>query len=86
MKAWSFAKENQTDSVEGKGAVAALHQAFIPRWTSDEFKAGVDALADVLNQWAKRDKDQKRYEELWAEVVELEADFWPKVGGEESGG
>jgi thiaminase len=42
---------------------------------NEEFKAGIDILAEVLNHWAQREGELKRCEELWAEVLDLEMRF-----------
>ena len=67
--------------MENEGAVTALRNEFIPNWTSEEFKAAVDALADVANAWAAEPSkgEEKTCEELWLRTLELEAEFWPTV-------
>ena len=66
---------------ESKGAIAALHKEFIPNWTSDDFKAAVDTLADVTNAWAAGPEkgEESNCEKLWLYVLELETSFWPTV-------
>ena len=84
LKAWSYAKEHMRKAAsegEGKGAVAALHKEFVPNWTSDDFKAAVDALGEVLDGWGERmdERELAECERLWKKVLELEAEFWPDV-------
>ncbi len=59
----------------------ALHEAFIPNWTSKEFESFVEQLASVTDRWAEKvDKETRnRAEELWFKVLNLESLFWPDV-------
>ncbi|MCJ1332175.1 hypothetical protein MMC10_008867 [Thelotrema lepadinum] len=85
LGAWTYAKEQQAGSSiptqDSKGAVAALHKKFIPNWTSEEFKAAVNTLADVANEWAEKAGvgEENSCEELWLRTLELEAKFWPSA-------
>ena len=64
----------------------ALRKEFIPNWTNDEFGdfvhqlgALVNELAEAENERGSLDEEKRRCDEVWRQVLWLEAAFWPAV-------
>ncbi|KAH7034972.1 uncharacterized protein B0I36DRAFT_317333 [Microdochium trichocladiopsis] len=90
LDAWLYAAaagggDGTKDSNEDEDG-DALRMAFIPNWTSDEFKAFVEEIRVCLNQFATRMQHEEGHEdvvtaasEVFKTVLSLEEGFWPKV-------
>lgn len=65
----------------------ALRTEFIPNWTSAEFKAFVERIAVLTDEWwnvafpSDEDKAEilPHVEIAWRRLLEVEAKFWPEV-------
>ncbi|KAI0483027.1 heme oxygenase-like protein [Xylariaceae sp. FL0804] len=99
LDAWTFARQQGQAAPEGQGAGAedldggALRRAFIPNWTSDEFRGFVGEISECLDQYATSVEEEEENNEdgetkqaklaecmaLFEDVLKLEEDFWPVV-------
>ncbi len=61
-------------------AIGALHNDFIPNWTSQQFRNFVKNLASSTDMWAEKADSGvvESSKELWSRLLELEARFWPE--------
>lgn len=62
----------------------ALRCEFIPNWTSDEFRDFVLQIGNLVDELASLEeqedpRNRARYEEVWKQVLWLEARFWPPL-------
>lgn len=74
--------DEQAELTDADGG--ALRREFIPNWTSDEFGDFVRQIGDLVDELAvleEREDPQKgtTYEEVWKQVLWLEARFWPPL-------
>jgi hypothetical protein len=61
----------------------ALRNEFIPNWTSLQFEAFVQELADVTDELAEREEAWRRvdvFKAVWEHILEVERRFWPDIG------
>ncbi|KAJ3970576.1 heme oxygenase-like protein [Lentinula raphanica] len=85
LEAWTFVRDTSNSHITKSGSNMPLtytHGAVLDlckNWTSPEFVKFVDDLADIVDSLRIKpgSKEWTRAEEIWARVVELEADFWP---------
>ncbi|KAH9222595.1 hypothetical protein DL95DRAFT_326355 [Leptodontidium sp. 2 PMI_412] len=85
LTAWRYAASCSTGLLEGKEADGgALRKEFIPNWTSSEFAAFVDEIAEFMDRlWVGEwNGDAERLvvvEGIWKRVLDVEKKFWPAV-------
>lgn len=90
--AWLYAlhsRPGQSQPVNEKAGLTdadggALHCELIPNWTSDEFGGFVLQIGDLVDELAvleeKEDPGRRtRCNEVWKQVLWLEARFWPPL-------
>ena len=88
--AWLYALQSQSRQQQPMGEEAelkdadggALRREFIPNWTSDDFRDFVRQIGDLVDELALLEEQEHprrrtRYEEVWKQVLWLEARFWP---------
>ncbi|KAH9861081.1 hypothetical protein IAQ61_010817 [Plenodomus lingam] len=87
--AWQYAHSFSTSlsTPSNEAHIAALHQAFIPNWTSPAFSKFVDATRALVDELANitttRDgkEEMQRCEEVFRQTCWLQQRFWPVVDG-----
>jgi thiaminase len=81
LSAWTYASQfTEADNHDQDGG--ALREAFIPNWTSNEFKKFVDEIAELTNLLADREQAGKKlevYKAVWSHVLDIEQRFWPEI-------
>jgi len=58
-----------------------MAKVFIPNWSSEEFRAFVKVLADLVDELGKDvgEEERRECEDAWRVVLEVEKEFWPEV-------
>jgi len=96
LSAWTYAKSftessHGDDDMEADDKSAhtsdldggALRDAFIPNWTSPDFRSFVAEIADVTDQLARREDAVTHrfdvYRAVWRHILDVERRFWPDV-------
>jgi thiaminase len=85
QKAMSLTADTSMSKGSDSAAVRALHEAFIPNWTSTAFEEFVEECAKVVNELAIQEgvlhNDAKETcRSVWMEVLRIEEAFWPRMG------
>ncbi|KAI5862111.1 heme oxygenase-like protein [Durotheca rogersii] len=82
LDSWGYARDQTaTEAADLDGG--ALRQAFIPNWTSDEFRTFVRECEECLDAYAKAQGVHSQaptapaYLALYKQVLDLEKAFWP---------
>lgn len=86
LEAWTYASTFSAQDVKSSDDAdgGALRDEFIPNWSSAEFEAFVNDIAEVTDELAAREGALKKIEvfkALWLHVLEIERGFWPDVDG-----
>jgi thiaminase len=86
LEAWTWAK-SQVDDTDKDGADdedgGAVRREFMPNWTSPEFVAFVEQLADIIDSAVQMQEDDAKEALLqrglvkWREILAAEEAFWP---------
>lgn len=88
LEAWTWAK-SQVDNPDKDGADdedgGAVRQEFMPNWTSAEFVAFVQQLADIIDAAVQTQEDHAKEALLqrglvkWRKILAAEEAFWPAM-------
>ncbi|KAH7330381.1 hypothetical protein BKA65DRAFT_509283 [Rhexocercosporidium sp. MPI-PUGE-AT-0058] len=83
LTAWRYAASCSTGTTQGNEEDGgALRKEFIPNWTSSEFSAFVDEIAEFMDKLWEMDGNKERLEVvegIWKNVLDVEKEFWPVV-------
>lgn len=89
FEAWSWTARLREEVQVEDGRAAdggVLEKEFFPNWTSAEFEGFVGRIGDLVDELGGREgvmlneEERRRCEEVWRQVLWLEARFWPAVG------
>lgn len=83
LDAWTHVAQGLSAHTGQSTTLLAIKE-FADNWTNAEFVKFVDQLRDIVDVLPiKPGSDMwKRVENVWDRTVELEMEFWPKVGEE----
>ncbi|KAL4897167.1 hypothetical protein BDV59DRAFT_169934 [Aspergillus ambiguus] len=81
LRAWRYAASFLGEAGGRDADGGALRERFIPNWSSGEFEAFVEDIAQVVDVMGESADAEMvgRCERWWRQVVWLEERFWPEV-------